>query len=85
MLVGGMQQMKGKNTTIVVELQVDAVGTPRGDPEISLLGLGGRVSILYDEQVRLPLRVRGRAARAGETDINLVAADTGPPPREQLP
>ena len=84
-LVGGMQQMKGERTAIVVGLQVDPVGTPRDDPEFSLLGLGGRVSILLDEQSRLPLQVRGRAPLIGETYINLVAADIGPPPREQLP
>ena len=84
-LVGGTQQMKGDRSAIVVGLQVDPVGTSRGDPEFSLLGLGGRVSILLDRQSRLPLQVRGRAPRIGETEINLVAADIGPPPREQLP
>jgi hypothetical protein len=84
-LVGGMQQMKGERTAIVVGLQVDPVGTRGGKPEFSLLGLGGRVSILVDEQTRLPLRVQGRAPRVGETHIDLVAADIGPPPREQVP
>jgi hypothetical protein len=84
-LVGGQQRVQGKRTAIVVSLQVDPVGTPRGDPEFSLLGLGGQVSILLDAQSRLPLQVRGRAPRIGETYINLVAADIRPPPREQLP
>lgn len=84
-LGGGMQQMKGEHTAIVVALQVDPVGTPQDDPEFNLLGLGGRVSILLDKQSRLPLQVRGRAPRIGETYINLVAADIGPPPREQSP
>ncbi len=84
-LGGGLQRMQGERTAIVVGLQVDPVGTPRGDPEFSLLGLGGQVSILLDEQSRLPLQVRGRAPRIGETYINLVAADIGPTPREQLP
>jgi hypothetical protein len=84
-LVGGLQRMQGERTAIVVGLQVDPVGTPRGDPEFSLLGLGDQVSILLDEQSRLPLQVRGRALRIGETYINLVAADIRPPPREQLP
>ncbi|MGB5338399.1 MAG: hypothetical protein WBO06_04825, partial [Gammaproteobacteria bacterium] len=81
-LVGGLQRMQGERTAIVVGLQVDPVGTPRGDPEFSLLGLGGQVSILLDKQSRLPLQVRGRAPRIGETYINLVAADIGPAPRE---
>ena len=79
-LVGRMQQMKGERTAIVVGLQVDTAGTPRGDPEFSLLGLGGRVSVLLDEQSRLPLQVRGEAPRIGQTYINLIAADIGPPP-----
>ena len=85
LLDGGLQRMQGERTAIVVGLQVDPVGMPRGDPEFSLLGLDGQVSILLDEQSRLPLQVRGRAPRIGETYINLVAADIGPPPGDQLP
>lgn len=81
-LVGGLQRMQGERTAIVVGLQVDPVGTPRGDPEFSLLGLGGQVYILLDKQSRLPLQVRGRAPRIGETYINLVAADICPTPQE---
>jgi len=84
-LVGGRQRMQGKRTAIVVGLQVDPVGTPRGDPEFNLLGLDDQVSILLDKQSRLPLQVRGRAPRVGETYINLVAADIRPLPREQPP
>jgi hypothetical protein len=84
-LDGGLQRMQGERTAIVVDLQVEPVGTPREEPEFSLLGLGGQVSILLDEQSRLPLQVRGRALRIGETHINLVAADIRPTPREQQP
>ena len=84
-LPGGQQRMQGERTAIVIDLQVDPVGTPQGDPEFSLLGLGGQVSILLDKQYRLPLQVRGRAPRIGETYINLVAADIGLTPGEQLP
>jgi len=84
-LAGEQQRVKGERTALVVGLQVDPVGTPRGDPEFSLLGLGGQVSILLDEQSGLPLQLRGRAPRIGETEINLVAADIRPSSREQLP
>jgi len=84
-LVGREQRMKGRRTAMIVGLQVDPVGTPRGEPEFSLLGLDGQVSILLDEQSGLPLQVRGRAPRIGETYINLVAADIRPSPREQQP
>jgi len=84
-LDGGQQRVKGERTVIVVGLQVDPVGTPLGDPEFSLLGLEGEVSILLDRQSRLPLQVRGRAPRIGETYINLVAADIQPPHGGQLP
>jgi hypothetical protein len=84
-LGGGLQRVKGERTAIVVGLQVDPVGTPQGDPEFSLLGLDSQISILLDEQSRLPLQVRGRAPRIGKTYINLVAADIRPRPREQLP
>jgi hypothetical protein len=84
-LGGGLQRVKGERTAIVVGLQVDPVGTPQGDLEFSLLGLDSQISILLDEQSRLPLQVRGRAPRIGKTYINLVAADIRPRPREQLP
>lgn len=84
-LGGGRPQVKGERTAIVVGLQVDPVGMPRGGPEFSLLGLDGQVSILLDEPSRLPLQVRGRAPLVGETSLNLVSADIGPPAREQLP
>ena len=84
-LGGGDQQIKGERTAHVVSLQVEPVGKQRDDPEFSLLGLEGQVSILLDKQSRLPLQVRGRAPRIGETYINLVAADVGPPSREQTP
>jgi len=84
-LVGGLQRIKGERTATVVGLQVEPVGTPRDDPEFSLLGFESQVSILLDEQTRLPLQVRGRAPRIGETYINLVSADIRPPPRERLP
>lgn len=84
-LAGGLQRRKGERTAIVVGLQVDPVGTQGGDPEFSLLGLSGQVSILLDEESRLPLQVRGMAPQIGEASINLVAADIRTPPREQLP
>lgn len=84
-LAGGQQRIQGERTAIVVNLQVDPVGTRQDDPEFNLLGLGGQVSILLDKQSRLPLQVRGRAPRIGETSISLVAADPRPPAREQLP
>ncbi len=84
-LAGGQQRVKGERTAIVVGLQVEPVGAQRGDPEFSLLGLSGQVSILLDKQSRLPLQVRGRAPRIGETDINLVAADVRQPAGGQLP
>jgi hypothetical protein len=82
---GGQERVTGERTAIVVGLQVDPVGTPRGEPEFSLLGLDGQVSILLDRQSRLPLQVRGRAPRIGETYINLVAADFQPPRGGPLP
>lgn len=84
-LAGRQQQVKGERTAMVVDLQVDPVGTQQGDPEFSLLGLGGQVSILLDEQTGLPLRVRGRAPRIGKTYIDLVTADIRPTSREQRP
>jgi len=84
-LAGGQQRVKGERTAIVVGLQVDPAGTPRGDPEFSLLGLDSQVSILLDKQSRLPLQVRGRAPRIGETRINLAAAKMRPTILEPLP
>lgn len=84
-LIGGKERITGERPAIVVRLQVEPVGAPQGDPEFSLLGLSGVVSILLDQQSRLPLAVRGRAPMIGQTQINLVAAEIGPSHAEPLP
>ena len=84
-LAGKQQRVNGRRTAIVVGLQVDPVGPRQDDPEFSLLGLEDQVSILLDKQTRLPLQLRGRAPRIGETSISLVAADIRPPSRDQRP
>jgi hypothetical protein len=83
LVAGSLPEVPGEAMTVYV--QVDPVGTQQGDPEFSLLGLGGQVSILLDEQTGLPLRVRGRAPRIGKTYIDLVTADIRPTSREQRP
>lgn len=56
-------------------LRVTDVGQPRDNPDFALLELGGDISILVDKEYGLPLVVRGKAPRIGETEIHLMAGE----------
>ena len=74
-LAGGSQQVRGKRAAVVVRLETEPAGTPEDPPDLTLIGLGGEISIVLDKQTRLPLQVRGSAPRLGKTSIDLVAAE----------
>lgn len=84
-LAGGSQRVRGKRTAAVVRLEAVPAGTPRDPPDLTLMGLGGDISIALDKQTRLPLQVRGSAPRLGKTSIDLVAAELSQPGGGELP
>lgn len=75
----------GKKTADVITVKVERVGAPHGPVEFSLLGLSSPVVILVGKEARLPLQVRGKAPRIGDTQINLIAATLAPSTTEQAP
>lgn len=64
----------GKKTTDVITVKAERVGAPDGDVDFSLLGLSSPVIMLVGKEARLPLQIRGKAPRIGNTQINLIAA-----------
>jgi hypothetical protein len=76
-------KVSGKKATDVITVKVKRVGTPDGDMDFSLLGLSSPVVILVGKESGLPIQVRGKAPRIGDTQINLIAATLTPPATEQ--
>jgi hypothetical protein len=69
--VAGGSPSTGKRLTRGVTLAVSPLGEQVDKPDFSLLGLGGEITILFDEQYLLPLQLRGTAPRIGPAEINL--------------
>lgn len=63
----------GVRDTVAVTLQAAPVGSVHGEPDFSLLGLSGEITLLLDRESGLPLQVRGIAPRLGEAHIDLRA------------
>lgn len=76
-------KVSGKKATDIITVQVERVGTADGDNDFSLLGLSSPVVILVGKEAQLPLQVRGKAPRIGNTQINLIAAMLTPSKVEQ--
>ncbi|MCB1674699.1 MAG: hypothetical protein KDI01_00305 [Halioglobus sp.] len=71
--IEGGEHIAGQRSTGSVILQATPVGKLEDKPDFNLLGLYGRVTILFDEASGLPLQLRGTAPRVGAANINLKA------------
>jgi len=69
--VAGGSASTGKRLTRGVTLTVSPLGEQVDKPDFSLLGLGGEITILFDEEYVLPLQLHGTAPRIGPAEINL--------------
>lgn len=78
---GDESAITGKRKTRSVTLLVKPMGQLPDKHDFSLLGLNGDILILFDEETGLPLQLRGKAPRIGNTEINL----TGVTLREHAP
>jgi len=65
----------------VVHIRATPLGAPEDKPDFSLLGLEGDIDILFAEDSRLPVQLRGQAPRIGATTIELKAVSL----RAELP
>jgi hypothetical protein len=68
------ERVAGVREVILVGLDTAPVEPLTDKPDFSLLGLEGNVIIAYDAETGVPLQLRGRAPRIGQTKLNLVAA-----------
>lgn len=84
-LAGGSQRVRGKRSAVIVRLETEPAGIPEDPPDLTLIGLGGEISIALDKQTGLPLQVRGSAPRLGKTSIDLVAAERSQPGGGETP
>ncbi len=69
--VAGGAASTGPRPTRGVNLAVSPLGEQVDKPDFSLLGLGGEITILFDQESLLPLQLRGTAPRIGAAEINL--------------
>ena len=69
--VAGGAASTGPRPTRGVTLAVSPLGEQVDKPDFSLLGLGGEITILFDQESLLPLQLRGNAPRIGAAEINL--------------
>jgi len=72
-LGGSGETVSGRRDTRAVNLEVNPLAEP-DKPDFSLLGLHGRITILFDRDGALPLQLRGTAPRLGSAEINLRGA-----------
>ena len=72
-LGGAGETVSGRRDTRAVTLEVSPLAEP-DKPDFSLLGLHGRITILFDRDGTLPLQLRGTAPRLGSAEINLRGA-----------
>lgn len=78
--VSGASAVTGKRPSRVVAIAVSPLGEQPDKPDFSLLGLGGEITVLFDESGDLPLQLRGDAPRIGKAEINLKAVTLREPP-----
>ena len=69
--VNGGQQVTGLRDTHGVTLEVNPLGTLAEKPDFSLLGLHGRITLLYETETGVLVQLRGTAPRLGPAEINL--------------
>lgn len=69
--VTGGSRVQGKRDSMAVRVQVRAEGRLQEDPDFSLLGLSGDITLYFDKITGLPLLLHGDAPRLGTTNIHL--------------
>jgi hypothetical protein len=78
--INGDKAVSGPQATQAITLQASPLGTLAEKPDFSLLGLHGRITLLFDPASGLLLQLRGTAPRLGPAEINLKTATLREPP-----
>jgi hypothetical protein len=74
------QSITGTRDVRAVTLEVSPQGPLVEKPDFSLLGLHGRITLLFDKELSIPVQLRGTAPRLGPAEINLKAVTLRDPP-----
>ena len=69
--IAGGQRVTGTRDVRAITLQVNPQGPLVEKPDFSLLGLHGRITVLFDKELSMPVQLRGTAPKLGATEINL--------------
>ena len=72
--ITGAEGVAGTRETRGVTMQAKPLGALAEKPDFSLLGLHGRITLLFDADSGLPVQLRGTAPKLGATEINLKSA-----------
>ena len=78
--VAGGQSVTGTREMRTVTLQVKPLVPLVEKPDFSLLGLHGRITLLFDKESSILVQLRGTAPRLGDTKINLKRLTLRAPP-----
>lgn len=70
-IAGQSERIKGKRPTRAVTLAISPVEPLENNPDFSLLGLSGNITVLFDEESGIPVQLQGKAPRVGSTKLNL--------------
>jgi len=70
-VAGENKRIKGKRSTRAVTLAISPVEPLEDNPDFSLLGLSGNITVLFDEEYGIPVQINGQAPRVGATKLNL--------------
>lgn len=64
-----------KQSVVVDRIQLTVVPfSEPARPDFGVMGLSGEISFLVEQELRLPLRIQGRAPRVGDTHIDMTGA-----------
>lgn len=76
--LGNGRRVQGLRHTTAVSISLQPEGTLPEKDDFDLLGLHGDITIYFDRDSRLPLRLHGDAPHLGTTEIDLRAATLRP-------
>ena len=77
-IVGQRERVKGERPTRVVTLDISPVEPLENNPDFSMLGLSGNITVLFDEVSGIPVQLLGQAPRVGATKLNLKSVTLRP-------
>ncbi|HFQ91576.1 MAG TPA: hypothetical protein ENK29_01710 [Chromatiales bacterium] len=73
----GKRGIKGKRNAMVLGISSRLSGGGGGDTGLKIAGLGGKLRILVDRELRIPLELRGRVRLAGNVSLRTKKATLG--------